>query len=96
MRLAVKVIPKASSERIVGISADANGAFWLKVAVTAAPEDGKANARLVALLAKSMKIAKRDISLIQGAAQRNKALLIKGASADDLERWLNQIRSKEE
>lgn len=43
----------------------AEGGAVLKIGVTAAPEDGKANARLVALLAKQFRVAKSDIALIQ-------------------------------
>jgi uncharacterized protein (TIGR00251 family) len=45
MRLAIKVVPKASRDRVVGWLGDR-----LKVQVRAAPERGKANAAVAALL----------------------------------------------
>lgn len=90
MRLAVRLTPKAAADRILGIAPTAEGGAVLKVGVTAAPEDGKANARLVALLAKSFRVAKSDIALIQGQTQRNKILFLKG-EADDLRRRLDTL-----
>ena len=46
MRLELKVVPKASRDRVVGWLGDR-----LKVQVRAAPERGKANAAVEALLA---------------------------------------------
>jgi len=78
VRLAVRLTPKAARDRIDGIVADSDGVTALKVGVTAVPEDGKANAALIRLLAKSWKLAKTDISLISGATDRRKLLLLAG------------------
>ena len=75
-RLALRVTPKASRNRIEGVVADADGKAVLKVSVTAAPEDGKANAAVIALLAKSWKIAKSAFTLTAGATDRRKLLFI--------------------
>lgn len=92
VRLSVRAAPKASSERVIGLMEDANGVAWVKIALTAAPEDGKANARLIAFLAKQLKIAKSDISLIQGHTQRNKILQINTAP-EAVKKWLIPFRS---
>jgi uncharacterized protein len=72
----VRLTPKASRNRIEGVVADADGGGALKVSVTAPPEDGKANAALIALLAKSWKLAKRDFTITAGATDRRKLLFI--------------------
>ncbi|SIS77102.1 DUF167 domain-containing protein [Paracoccus saliphilus] len=62
----LRVTPKA---RRNAISLD-DGA--IRVHVTAPPEDGKANAAVVKLLAKSMGVAKSRLTLLRGTASRDK------------------------
>jgi uncharacterized protein (TIGR00251 family) len=50
----------------------------LKVAVTAPPEDGRANEAIVALLAQSWRLSKSAFEVVQGAAARNKTIGISG------------------
>ncbi|RJE85959.1 DUF167 domain-containing protein [Paracoccus onubensis] len=44
----------------------------IRVHVTAPPEDGKANAAVAKLLAKSMGVAKSRLTLLRGASSRDK------------------------
>jgi uncharacterized protein len=53
----------------------------LKVRVRAAPSEGEANAALMKLIAKSLGVAVRDVSLVAGASARLKHLRISGAGA---------------
>lgn len=92
VRVFVRLVPKASSDRIVGVAAEADGGSALKVAVTAVPEDGKANARLVSFLAKSLKLAKTDIAIVSGATQRRKVLLVRGDAKDVRRRFAATVR----
>ncbi len=85
VRLAVRLTPKASRNRIDGIAAEADGTPVLKVAVTAVPENGKANQALIALLAKSWKLAKSSFTITGGATDRRKTLFIEG-DAEELRR----------
>ena len=62
VRLAVRLTPKASAERIIGLADEADGGVVLKVAVTAAPEGGKANAALLKVLARAPSACRRAIS----------------------------------
>jgi len=89
LRLAVKLTPKASRNRVEGPAPEADGGTVLKVSVTAVPEDGKANAALVKLLAKEWKLAKSSLEIVGGATDRRKTLLITGG-AEELKRRLEQ------
>jgi uncharacterized protein (TIGR00251 family) len=75
--LAVKAAPKASRDAIVGVMATPEGQA-LKVAVTAAPDKGKANAAVAALIAKALHVPKSAVSVISGATDRRKLLRIMG------------------
>lgn len=78
VRLRLRVTPKASADRIQKIEATADGSSRLKVQVTSVPEDGKANAAVIKLLAKAFRVPKTSLSVISGATDRNKLLLISG------------------
>lgn len=82
--LFVRAQPKARADRIAGIVEDADGGVRLKIQVTAAPEDGKANAAIVKLLAKTLKLPKSAVELTAGAASRSKTLRIGGVDAETL------------
>ena len=81
IRLAVKVTPKASADRIQGWAEDETGERVLKIAVTAVPEDGKANKAVIALLAKRLKLPKSALTIASGETSRRKILLIDGDPA---------------
>ena len=78
--LKVRVQPKASRDAILG---EHNGA--LKVAVTAAPEKGKANKAVAELLAKTLRVPKSNIELVAGTTSREKTFAIAGTSQDAIE-----------
>ena len=50
----------------------------IKIAVTAVPEKGNANAAVIKLLAKAWRLRKSDMEIVQGATDRNKVLRITG------------------
>lgn len=77
--VSVRLTPKAGRARIGPVVAGADGSGVLKVAVTEPPEKGKANAALVALLAKSWRLRKSAITVERGITDRNKRLRIEGA-----------------
>jgi uncharacterized protein YggU (UPF0235/DUF167 family) len=89
-RLAVRLTPKASANRIQGVVADENGEPVLKVGVTAAPEQGKANQALIALLAKHLKLPKSAVAIESGATDRRKCLLFEGDAADLAQRLFRE------
>ena len=93
VRVAVRVTPRAGRNRVDGTAEDADGAPLLRVAVTAAPEGGKANAALVKLLAKAWRLPKSSLSVVAGAASRRKTLLVRGDAPEIMRRvqeWLDK------
>ena len=91
VRVILKVTPKAKRAGFGGLLADTNGGQALKVAVSAAPEAGKANDAVIALLAKEWGVAKSAISVVTGATGRRKVVEIRGPSAAllaQLQGWL--------
>lgn len=77
----MRASPKAARDAIEGIFTDADGRQWLNVRLTAAPSDGAANAALVKLIATALGVARRDVTLVSGAAARLKRLHISGDPA---------------
>ena len=69
--LKLYIQPKASRDSIVGIHGDA-----LKIAITAPPVDGKANAHLTKFLAKQFKVAKSQVDIEKGQLGRHKQVRI--------------------
>ena len=53
----------------------------ITVRVTAAPESGKANDAVVALLAKRLGVPKRSVQIVRGHKSRDKRIRIEGISA---------------
>ena len=73
-RLAVRVQPGARTEGLVGRLADGT----LKLRVTAAAEDGRANRAVEALLAVVLGVKRARVRVIRGAASRAKTIEIDG------------------
>jgi uncharacterized protein (TIGR00251 family) len=59
--LRLYIQPKASRDSIIGLHGDE-----LKVAITAPPVDGQANAHLVKFLAKQFRVAKNQVLIEKG------------------------------
>lgn len=75
--LAVKVSPKAPKDAILGIKPDVNGKPELQVRLRAVPEDGKANAALLALLAKSFDLPPSALEITRGLTSRQKMIALR-------------------
>lgn len=71
MRYCVKVIPKAKKEEVV----EGEGEN-LKVKVRAPALEGRANQRLIEVLAKYFKVPKRSIRIVRGEKSREKIIEI--------------------
>lgn len=72
----LKVIPNSSKNEVCGIINDANGQEFLKVKVTAIPDEGKANKALLKFLSKEWNIKPSDIEIISGQTSRIKKIQI--------------------
>ena len=77
VRVALKVTPKASADRVRGVAIDESGGAVLQVSVTAVPADGLANRAVTALLAKRWRLPRSAIAVIQGATDRRKVLMLR-------------------
>jgi uncharacterized protein YggU (UPF0235/DUF167 family) len=71
----VRVQPKSRRPGLGGLGPD--GAT-LKVAVTEAPEDGRANRAVCAAVAEALHVAPSAVAVVQGAAARQKTLRVAG------------------
>ncbi len=78
--LAVRAQPGAKRNAVLGEQAGA-----LKVAVTAPPEDGRANAALVEVLRDWLGLKRSQVELAGGATNRNKTFLIRGVTVESLQ-----------
>nr|WP_278254305.1 DUF167 family protein [Sphingobium sp. BYY-5] len=78
MLLSVRLTPGSAKEAAGGGWTDGKGARWLSARVRAVPEKGKANAALIALLAKRLDWSKGAILLESGDTNRLKRLRIIG------------------
>ena len=63
----------------------------LRVSVTQAPERGKANKAVVALLARTLGLRKSQIELVAGETHPQKRFLIRGMTAEDLSARIERI-----
>ncbi|OUD08851.1 hypothetical protein BVC71_09005 [Marivivens niveibacter] len=68
--IALRVTPKASRDRIT-VEGD-----QIRVYVTAVPENGKANAAVVKLLAKALGVPKSRLTVLKGVTSRDKVIQI--------------------
>jgi len=78
-RLAVKAIPNAPRDAVVGWMGEV-----LKVKVHAPALDGRANEALCAFVAEALGVPKGDVALLQGAKSRQKLLEIRGLAVADV------------
>ncbi len=81
LSVSVRATPKGGRDAIDGVAELSEGRSVLKARVRAAPADGEANDALVRLLAKTVGVAPRAVTLLQGAAARNKTFRIEGDPA---------------
>ncbi len=77
--LPVKVSAGAAREGVTGVH---DGR--LKVSVRTAPEKGKANKAVLALLAKTLGIPRRDLEITSGATSPRKTIAVRGLTRQDV------------
>ncbi len=64
-----------------------HGASW-KVRVAAPPERGRANAAVLALLAKTLSLPRSSLAIVSGGGSRDKIVELTGIEPAELERRL--------
>jgi uncharacterized protein YggU (UPF0235/DUF167 family) len=84
LRLLLSVTPGASRDELVG----RHGEGW-KARVTAAPERGRANDAVIALLAGVLRIDRGSIRVVAGHAARRKVVEIDGLDEEEAGRRLD-------
>lgn len=81
--LDLKVTPGAARAAVGGLHQDPDGQGRLALRVTAPPEDGKANAAVLAVLSKALGVPKSALALASGEKGRHKTVRIAGRLADE-------------
>ena len=77
MDLDVRVTPRAGRTGFAGMREDV-----LLVRLAAAPVDGAANEELINLIAKTLRIPRRDVTIVSGERSRNKRIRIAGLTQE--------------
>ncbi|QGY00496.1 DUF167 domain-containing protein [Methylobacterium mesophilicum SR1.6/6] len=90
IRLAVRLTPRGGRDAVEGWARDEKGQPFLKARVSAAPMDGAANAALVVLIAKALKVSRGSVRIVSGDQSRLKILEIDGLGLADLEQVFGQ------
>ncbi len=76
VRLRVRVEPRASRDEVVGWREDT-----LRLRVSAPPQEGRANAAVVGLIARAAGVARSAVSVVAGERSRDKLVRVAGVSA---------------
>ncbi len=84
--LPVRAQPGARKAGVLGEQAGA-----LKLAVTAPPEDGRANKALAELLREVLGLKRSQVELVGGATSRDKRFLIRGVPKAELEERVGRL-----
>lgn len=87
-RIRVRLTPRSGRDAIL---AKEEGVYRVKI--KAPPLEGRANRALIALLAKTLRVPKRDVEITAGEKSRDKALRIRGVTQEEVEKRLSQDRS---
>jgi uncharacterized protein (TIGR00251 family) len=86
--LRVRAQPGARKNAVVGEHAGA-----LKIAVTAPPQDGRANEAIAELLRQSLQLKRSQVELLRGERSREKWFLIRGLTRTELENRVKNFAS---
>lgn len=78
LSLFVRVTPNAGRDAIEGVEIRDDGSAVLRLRVKAVPDKGRANAAVIALLAKALGLPKSAITLTSGDTARQKTLALSG------------------
>ena len=76
VRITIRLSPKSSRDKVLGTHGNA-----IKIAITAPPVEGKANAHLIKFLSKRLRVAKSAITIVGGELSRDKRVDVAGVTA---------------
>ena len=93
LRLKVRLTPKGGRDAIEGWWSGDSSNPALKARVAAPPEGGKANAALIELIARTLKVRKSDVRIASGLASRTKTVEIEGEDSTLSQRLAEAIKS---
>jgi len=79
----IRLQPRGGRDAVVG---ERDGAVLIRI--SAPPVDGKANAALIAFVAKRLGVPKGSVTIVRGEAARNKVIRVDGRAADDVRTML--------
>jgi uncharacterized protein len=86
VQIALKVVPGASRDRIVGALGDA-----LKVAVSKPPEGGAANRAVVQLLGKALRVPAAQVEVVKGRTNPRKEVRVSGLTLAEVRERLDDL-----
>jgi uncharacterized protein (TIGR00251 family) len=90
MKLAIKVVPGASRDAVVGWLGDT-----LKVCVHVPPEKGKANKAVEVIISKALGLSKNCARIIKGHTSARKVIEIDGLSETEVKARLTSAEGGE-
>jgi uncharacterized protein (TIGR00251 family) len=88
--VSVKVVPRASRDVVVGWRGGV-----LRLRVSAPPQDGRANAAVIALLAAALGVRKGAVAISSGHASAHKRVAIEGLTRSEVEQRLGSATGHE-
>jgi uncharacterized protein (TIGR00251 family) len=78
-QISIRLQPRAKRDEVVGERGDA-----IVIRVSAPPVDGKANAALCQLIARSIRVSSSRVSVVRGQTSRDKVVRVEGVTQDAL------------
>jgi uncharacterized protein len=81
VRVAVRLTPRARSDRLDGVAQLTDGIPVLKISVTAPPTENRANDALLQLLSREWRVPRRDLAIAAGQKSRTKIVHVAGEPA---------------
>ena len=93
--LAVRLPPRAARDSVDGVGRLSDGRAVALARVRALPAEGQANAALIALIAKRLRVPKSAVTIAAGHGARLKQVRVAGdprALGEEIERWVDGER----
>lgn len=83
VRIQVHVQPGASRSEVAGLHGDR-----IRLRIQSPPVDGRANAAVVAWVARQLGVPRRAVSLVRGEKSREKTVEVSGVTVEEVEEKL--------